>query len=236
MHLAYFDENKFSDDNPFFLIGGLIIPEGKISEFEAELCTIQESFFGESILKKETELHGKEIFQGKGQFKGRNLSERVQLFSDVTSLLIENDIPIRIVCIDVLSHRQKYYKPDPEYQLGLMLILERFCSYLDRVDDRGLVFGDYESEQMTKSVREFSYYKTEGKTRYYYGRPLNNLIDTVYFTHSHHSRFLQVADMIIYMAQRYENGFDVVKWHDKQVISTWKELRAKADIIIQHWP
>ena len=56
---------------------------------------------------------------------------------------------------------------------------------------------------------DFSEYKSQGKTPMYFGRPLGRLLDTVYFTQSHHSRFLQVADLLVYMAGRYENWDDV---------------------------
>lgn len=67
-----------------------------------------------------------------------------------------------------------------------MLVLERFCDYLDEVDDLGLVFGDYERDELTHSVLDFSQFKTLGKTPMYFGRHLGRLLDTVYFTHSHH--------------------------------------------------
>jgi len=56
----------------------------------------------------------------------------------------------------------------------------------------------------------------------YLGRPLGRLVDTVYFTQSHHSRFLQVSDLLVYMAGRYENGGEIAdKWHEKEVARAW---------------
>lgn len=236
MHLSYFDENKYSNDNPFFIIGGLLIPDKKAIEFENTLSQIQYNFFGTNVLTKDTEFHGKDIFHGKGQFKGRKLSDRVQLFHDISRFLINNIIPIRMVCIDVHTHRRKYTFPIPEYRLGLMLILERFSDYLDLVNDLGLAFGDYEKDEITRSVLDFSQFKILGKTLMYSGRPLGRLIDTVYFTHSHHSRFLQVADMLVYMAGRYENGFAASKWHDLEVKQAWEKIKANVNSHIQRWP
>ena len=107
----------------------------------------------------------------------------------------------------VRKHHEKYKYPEPEYRLGLMLILEQFCLYLDKIDDIGIVFGDYEEEEITQSILDFSQFKQSGSTPMFFGRPLGRLKDTIYFTHSHHSRFLQVADMIMYMANRYENNY-----------------------------
>ena len=236
MQLIYFDETKFTKDNPYFLIGGILIPDQKVSVIEDDLIEIQHNFFGTSILRTETEFHGQHIFNGIGQFRKRSLSDRVRLFEDIGTFICHHKIVIRIVCIDIYRHRQKYMFPHPEYNLGLMLALERFCDVLEAKDDIGIVFGDYEKDEITKSILDFSQFKLSGKTPMYHGRPLGRLKDTIYFTHSHHSRFLQVADMVLYMANRYENGFIPEKWHDLQVHYSWNRIKTTVDCLIQRWP
>jgi len=237
MHLCYFDENKHSAENPVFYIGGLMIPDAKALEFERTLSQITFNFFGSRTLAIHTELHGKELFHGKGNAKGCKLEERVQVFQDVATFVTDNQIPVRMVQIDVVRHQQKYKYPTPPYRLGLMLILERFCEYLDTVDDLGLVFGDHEADEVTGAVVDFSEFKSQGKTPMYFGRPLGRLLDTVYFTQSHHSRFLQVADLLVYMAGRYENWADAPdKWHEQTVKAAWEKVKASGNLLIQRWP
>lgn len=237
MHLTYFDENKYSEDNPYFFIGGFLVSEEKVLDLEKTLTQIQYNFFGSSSLRKDTEFHGKEMFHGKAHFKGIKLSKRVQLFKDLTTFIINNELPIRMICIDVKSHRKKYTFPIPEYRLGLMLILERFCDYLEEVNDIGVVFGDYEEDEIAKAILDFSEFKFVGKTPMHFGRPLGRLIDTVYFTHSHHSRFLQVADVLVFTAGRYELMQNVPeKWHDKEIYELWVKIKASTEVRIQHWP
>ena len=237
MYLAYFDENKYSEENPFFVIGGYLMPDDNALDLEAALTEIQLDFFKSAALRTDTEFHGKEMLHGKGNFKRRKLSERIQLFEALTKFVIDNKLPIRLVCIDVKTHRQKYNRPMPEYRLGLMLILERFCDYLEQKKDIGAVFGDYEKDEISRAILDFAEFKVLGKTPMYYGRPLGKLIDTVYFTHSHHSRFLQVADVLVYMAGRYENmSARPEKWHDQQVFAVWEKIKANTDFRIQNWP
>lgn len=237
MHLCYFDENKHGPDNPHFFIGGLLIPDKKALDFENTLSQIAFNFFGARSLIQVNELHGKELFHGKGNAKGRKLEERVQVFRDVATFVTNNQIPVRMVCIDVDRHKKKYQYPMPAYRLGLMLILERFSEYLDTADDLGLVFGDYEADEVTGAVVDFSEYKNQGKTPMYFGRPLGRLLDTVYFTQSHHSRFLQVADLLVYMAGRYENRNNIPdRWHEKEVQAAWEKIKASGNVIIQRWP
>jgi hypothetical protein len=237
MYLCYFDENKYTEDNPHFFIGGLMIPDSHAIEFEKTLSQIAFNFFGSRTMTAQTEFHGKDLFHGKGSAKGRKISERVQVFKDIASFVSNNRIPVRMICIDVKKHRGKYAYPIPEYRLGLMLILERFCEFLDNINDLGLVFGDYEADEVTRAVVDFSEFKSEGKTPMYFGRPLGRLLDTVYFTQSHHSRFLQVADLLVYMAGRYENSLAVPeKWHEQQVYEAWVKIKASGDVFIQRWP
>lgn len=237
MHLCYFDENKHAPDNPHFFIGGLLIPDNHALEFENTLAQIAFNFFGSRTLTVHTEFHGKELFHGKGNAKGRKLEDRVQVFQNVANFVTNNRIPVRMICINVDRHRQKYLYPIPPYRLGLMLILERFCEYLDQVNDLGLVFGDHEADEVTGAVVDFSEFKSQGKTLMYFGRPLGRLLDTVYFTQSHHSRFLQVADLLIYMAGRYENWGDVPdKWHEQAVKAAWEKVKASGNVFIQRWP
>ena len=237
MHLCYFDENKPNPDNPYFYIGGVLIPDHKAIEFEKTLGQIAFNFFGSRSLTQLNEFHGKELFHGKGNAKGRKLEERVQVFQDVATFITDNQIPVKIICIHVENHHKRYKYPTPHYRLGLMFILERFAEHLDQVDDLGLVFGDYEADEMTGAVVDFSEYKSQGKTPMYFGRPLGRLLDTVYFTQSHHSRFLQVADLLMYMAGRYEH-WDAVpdRWHEQTVKAAWEKIKASGNVFIQHWP
>ena len=45
MHLIYFDENKYSIDFPYFYIGGIILPDCKLTELEKTITQIQYNFF-----------------------------------------------------------------------------------------------------------------------------------------------------------------------------------------------
>ena len=236
MRLIYFDETKFSKNNPFFFIGCILLPEEHITALENTLMQIQYNFFLTNKLDTSTELHGQFIFNGKGAYRKRKLEDRIKLFEDIGGFLVHNKIPIRIVCVDVEKHQEKYRYPEPEYRLGLMLILEQFCLYLDKVNDIGIVFGDYEENEITQSILDFSQFKQSGSTPMFFGRPLGRLKDTIYFTHSHHSRFLQVADMIVYMANRYENDYKTEKWHDKKLQAIWENIKENTEFLIKGWP
>jgi hypothetical protein len=71
----------------------------------------------------------------------------------------------------------------------------------------------------------------------YFGHPLGRLPDTVYFTRSHHSRFLQVVDLLVYLAGRYENLNDIPdRWHEQEVKAAWEKTKASGNVRIQRRP
>ena len=124
MYLIYFDENKYSEESPYFFLGGVLIEDKKLAALESLIMQIQYDFFGTNVLTKDTEFHGIDLFHGKRNCKNKKLENRIALIQEITKVLVINQIPIRLVCIDVKSHRGRYAFPKPEYKLGLMLILE----------------------------------------------------------------------------------------------------------------
>ena len=237
MFLSYFDENKFTSEQPFFYIGGIMVHDAQLSAVEDTLSLIVSNFFGSGLLNKETEIHGKMLWHGKGPFGKRKAVDRIRLISDLFSVILDHQLPVRLVRIDVFAHHKKHRYPMPEYPLALMLFLERICDVLEQRKDVGLVFGDHEEDEFSRAIGDFSSFKLAGRTPMYRGRPLTALKDTIYYTRSHHSRFLQVADLVVFMAQR----FDLVpkmpeKWHEAKGWEQWQLLKEKSDYALQHWP
>src|ERR1035441_2574635 len=46
-----------------------------------------------------------------------------------------------------------------------MFILERFCDFLDTANDSGLVFGDYEKDEITRAVLDFRLWTLDFRLR-----------------------------------------------------------------------
>ncbi len=240
MHLIYFDENKYSTDNPYFFIGGVLIGEDNLSAYETELIKIQYKYLNSYYLSKETEMHGKEIFHGKGNFKNVKAGIRINLFEDIANFIVSFKVPIRIVCLDVNAHKQRYVNPIDEYYWSLTLFLERVCDYLDIVRDNiAIVFGDYEKDKMQKSISGFCHFKRYN-TPYYFGRNIDALKDTIYYISSQNSRFIQLADIVIYMASRYKiilnQNVAQLKYMDIKLKEIWEKILKGTDYSLQEWP
>ena len=65
----------------------------------------------------------------------------------------------------------------------------------------GMLIGDRENDQVSdRFSTSLSQYKAEG-TEFSLGTEISNLVDSVHFTHSHLSRFLQLADAYAWILQ-----------------------------------
>ena len=42
--------------------------------------------------------------------------------------------------------------------------------------------------------------------------------------------------MVLYMANRYENNFKPVKWHDKLLKEVWENIKKNTDFSMMRWP
>lgn len=235
MKLIYFDESKADNINPCFFIGGILIDYKYLTHIEDSLIKLQHSYFGNNKLTKETELHGENVFQGNGVFRGKEISERIRLFGSIADIAANFEIPIRVTRINVHKHKKQYISPMPEYSLGLMLTMERFCNYLKNENNIGLMFGDEEHKEINSSIERFNHYKIQGKTDLFYGKSIKELKDTIYFSKSHYSRFIQMTDMLLYMASRYEKPFEIKNWHDGKLNGIWNKVKKNTDFLLNAW-
>ena len=198
MHLVFFDESK---DNPAYRqydIGGVCIAEEHLAEVEQSVNAIAERAFGSSELTRETELHASDIYHRKSNFKDcADSGERLALLSDfakIMSLEIVRLIHIRINC-DKLQGGQS------AEEIAFMFLCERANDLLKSDGSRGMLIGDRENDRVAdRYARTLSGYRANG-TDFAFGRDIHNLVDSVHFSHSHLSRFLQLADVYTWFEQ-----------------------------------
>ncbi len=102
----------------------------------------------------------------------------------------------------------------------------------------GLILRDADLQSHEATLSQIQQFKLTGKTSMFGGRPLGRLLDTIYFTHSHHSRFLQAADVMLYIACRCESRLALPgdKFHEQRLRGLWEAIKTGANVKIQRWP
>jgi hypothetical protein len=215
MQVVYFDEVKYQKGrSPFYWLGAIVANAELIGNLERQANDLAEEVFGTRTLTKETELHASAIFNGNHHFKGWTMPKRIDTLKKfVTIFGAAQGLGKIYVKMDV----GKTYNGADVEGMAFMFLLERVDLYLRFQKSPGILIGDRENETIAgKFAEELSRYRTHG-TEYQYGVQLERLLDTVHFTHSHHSRMLQLADLHTWLRQLLAAD-DRESWPRKQVL------------------
>jgi hypothetical protein len=227
MKLIFFDESKNDAAYPYYHIGGVCIDEAQLAGVEEKIAAMAEKAFGTAELKRETELHAAHIFGRKGNFRDNDdFDKSLMLLSDladVLSLPQVSRIYIKINC-------DRIYGSRTAAEHAFMHLVERANGLLNQTQSLGMLIGDRENDSVADELAvTLSGYRARG-TDYYYGRDITRLVDSVHFTHSHLSRFLQLADAYAWFSQFR------IRHQDPQTDKQRAVLKMLARPEVQHFP
>ncbi|HKL54889.1 MAG TPA: DUF3800 domain-containing protein [Roseovarius sp.] len=219
--MIYYDEVKYEvGKQPAHWFGGIAIHVDDVSSIEAELNELATRAFGNSILNVDTEFHAKDIFHGKRNFKGVPFDERIDILCQL--IKITTKASVQSIYSRVEIERVRFItSPAEGEELTFMYFVEKVDEFLRRQNTFGMLIGDYDEPNIGPSVANLSKFRSDG-TKFYYGREISKLVDTVHFAKSHHSRLIQLADIDLYCRQfiRQPNHSN--------------SRKALAEVIIQH--
>lgn len=214
--LAYVDEVKPNKDYRYYLLGAVVADASLVWTLEQHLNELSEKTFGTRDLKKETEFHAAHIWNGKAHYKGWDFKRRIDLIIELVKIFgsVANDLDKILVTIDL----EKIVRDNVDYErYALMYLIEKLNDYLMAKKAPGLLIGDRENEELAgKNAESLSRYRNDG-TDLHFGKSITHLLDTAHFTHSHHSRMLQIADLHTWLRQFIQHG-DQGKPYRKAVI------------------
>ncbi len=190
--LIFFDESKENSDHRHYHIGAIGIDESDIHDVETMLNRISNDVFGSPLLTKLTEFHATSIFHRKHNFSTwSDPAKRLE----VMKLLLEVLSTPEVQLIEIQVNLEPLYANKKPEDIAFMFLCERandLCEYESKL---GLLIGDRDSDFLSeKFAVTLSQYRATS-TEFHSARKLNNLVDSVHFTHSHLSRFLQLADV-----------------------------------------
>lgn len=203
MQLIFFDEAKDDHDYDAYHIGGVCIDEADLSSVEAQINRLAELSFGSSILDRGTEFHAAEIFHRKAHFKSwGDFGKRIDILKEFVSILSLEEVSL----IDIQINRAKLYESQSPSEIAFMFLCERSNQLMQARKKMGMLIGDRDTDSSAaKCATSLSSYRVNG-TGFQYGQQITNLVDSVHFTHSHLSRFLQLADVYTWLKQfRHRN-------------------------------
>ncbi len=198
MKLIFFDEVKEESEYPYYHIGGVCIDESDLNYIESKVNQLAERTFESSLLKKETEFHAAEIYHRKKNFKSwADYSKRLEVLKSLLEIL---SLPEACLIDIQINCRLLNEKQSPE-EVAFMFLCERANDFVKQKKTLGMLIGDRENDQMSERFSTTLSGYRANRTEFAFGRELNHLVDSVHFTHSHLSRFLQLADVYSWILQ-----------------------------------
>lgn len=198
MNVLYFDEVKYEKGKQDgFWLGGIALPLAVVSEVESQVNLLSKEVFGDSRLSRTTEFHGKEIFQGKSWFKGKPFDYRLDILNKIMLIIMRSDI--QRIYVKIQPENLVYTSDDPA-DIAFMYFVELADKIFEKMGGPGMLFGDYDEPRVGPTVMSLDRFKEDG-TYWRKGTVITNVVDTVYFAQSHHSRMLQLADVFLYCLQ-----------------------------------
>lgn len=235
MLITYFDEVKFEPGKqPYYWLGALTVSAAAIRRLEQQVSELSKECFRNAALGKDTEFHACDVFHRKHNFKKWNdLAKRLEVLQRLATIL---DSETELAKIYVRLDPSNMLSTDDMEGKAFMFLVERVESYLRAKQAPGILIGDRESETVANVFTEnLSRYRRDG-TSYYFGVELRQLIDTVHFTSSHHSRMLQLADLYVWLLQLCRAG-DQGKHARRYLIDyVSKQTKLRAPTKYKEWP
>jgi hypothetical protein len=201
--LIFFDESKNDPEYPHYHIGAVCIDEEHLSKVEQQVSAIAEKAFETTELSRATELHAADIYHRKSNFKDwPNFGDRLELLSDFAEILSRQEVQL----IDVQINCALLQGAQSAEEIAFMYLCERADDLVQATNSLGMLIGDRESDhEADRFSRTLSGYRARG-TDFAFGRKIHNLVDSVHFTHSHLSRFLQLADVYAWLLQFFKRN------------------------------
>lgn len=234
MKLIFFDESKPEKEHQFFQIGAICLDERNIVSVENLMSTLSNDIFGSTETTNETEFHASEIYHRKKNFKDwTDHTERLKVIERLTEIIC-SDLVQRIdirINVELLSAKEK------ASDFAFMFLCEKANDLSRSSKQLGMLIGDRENDRLSdKFSKNLSGFKSEG-TDYAFGRKLDSLVDTVHFTHSHLSRFLQLADVWTWLLQfKSRNGNSKNPKHLAILNILMREDLSSYPTKYKHWP
>ncbi|NDH08074.1 MAG: hypothetical protein EBY16_00350 [Gammaproteobacteria bacterium] len=107
-----------------------------------------------------------------------------------------------ILKISIRIDSTKFYASIGINEMAFIFLVEKANELMRANDSVGLLISDYDDPIIDTSVKQLSEYREIGTP--YKNKSIQNLIDTVHYTKSHHSRFIQLADIYVHSLQLQE--------------------------------
>lgn len=173
MLLAYIDESY--TDTMFFL-GALVVDDDAARSIEGGLDALVAEYAGQFDVPEDAELHGHELFHGKGDWSRLSIRQLVNVYDRAMRVIGGAGATVAIRGLDIVKQKRKYHDPYPPHEVVLSQLLERVEDIAARQDSCVVVVAD-EVHNEERHRTNFRSYRRDG-TPGYRRSTLPHVLDT----------------------------------------------------------
>jgi hypothetical protein len=264
MYLFYIDESGntgadlSSTTEPIHWLFALGTTEQGVQRIESDMLAIATKYFRGRARDRDFELHGAEIFGGRGDARALTVAQRIGVFREALELLQRHDVKLWVRGIHKHRHaaraRNRGYTPDHPYRLGFMYLVESIDLFLGGLQPSaelfaeaspptlGLLVSDEQAEVSRDLIAGFARWRQFGTDHGYRTRDVRYLIDTIHYIESQDSWLIQLVDLVGFVRNRFEKnwvkcGGDETRFgqSEKSVAALWR-LCAPCLVDSRVWP
>lgn len=205
--LVYIDETgsvgRGARTQPLLTLVAVIVDEDQVQPLGAAFKDIAWKHL--KWMPADFELHGNEVWNGTGHWRGKPPSELLEAYEEVVAVLDKLDIGVSYASIHKERLRARYdgAADKNSYLLALQFLLEKIDAY----STKKILIADEHKEHQLRAIKMVADLQEWGGGEVP-GRKLNSIIDSMHFVHSHASPGVQLADMVAFALQRQWNARD----------------------------
>lgn len=265
MILFYIDESGntgrdlSSMSEPVHWLCAIGLTPQAVRGIEADMLGIAIKYFPALGHSPGFEFHGSDIFAGRKTSRSLTVAQRIELYSDIVSLVCRHDIKVWVRGIHKGRHQEraslKGYPPEHPHKLGFMYLVESLDWWMQNQQPDPLLFEgtatpalgllvvDTQDEVREDLVGRFANWRQSGTDHGYLARDIKYFIDTVHSVPSHDSWLIQLVDCLAYLRNRLEkirakNGWVPATYNpgEQVVHRLWTDHCAPALVDERIWP
>lgn len=196
MYLAYVDESFDASEH---WVVAVLVDHRRVNDAHRALRAVAADASRDYGIPDETELHGNELFGGKGAFAALEPRIRIGLYGKALRAIADSgcSIVLRGVAVPKLQAR---YGPGAQAQRWVVEhLLERIDEFCSSADHALIVADEHElSRELVADLRRYQDRSTSG----YRARRLENVVDTMHFVSSDRNHLVQAADLVVFLKRR----------------------------------
>jgi hypothetical protein len=211
MYLFYVDESGQREYNTksshYFTLVAVGVAEGNWRSINAAINDIKLEYFGRADIEFKTHhLHRRELRE-RFYLKPHGLTPEMltEAVNKLYNIIVDAPLTLFAAVINKRQMLSQYTTPEPATMLAYELLIERIEKFLGRCDDSpyGMIIHDLIVENAKSHQQDIhdlhEKFQSRGSTS---AQKIERIIEGVHFVPSHHSNFLQIADMVAYNTAR----------------------------------